>query len=64
MAKAKKKAPKKKAEKKEKSWIEQTCPASLSPKGWAENIVANPQNFENGNGPEIKKAEDYLKANK
>lgn len=63
MAKAKKKAAPKKAPK-EMSWIEQTCPASLSPKGWAENIVANPKNFENGNGPEIKRAEDYLKANK
>jgi len=59
---AKKKAAKKKAAK--KSWIEQTCPASLTPIGWAENIVAHPLNFENGNGPEIKLAEDFIKANK
>jgi len=60
---AKKKAVKKKAVKK-KSWIEKTCPVSLTPIGWAENIVANPKNFENGNEPEIKEAEDYIKANK
>ena len=54
----------KKSEPKAKHWIEEFCPKDLSPKGFAEYILANTQNFQGGVGPEIDLAKEWLNKNK
>ena len=49
-----------KAEVKEVSWIEKTCPKTMTPTQFGQMIVQNAHNFQGGKGPEIQKAKDYL----